>query len=107
MTSIPAARPDGLPPVHPGEILVDIIAAMPEGKAAFARALGVSRPALYNILEGRNAITAAMALRLGKVLGNEPQFWLNLQSQYDLKVARAELGDKLDAVTALPKAAVV
>jgi addiction module HigA family antidote len=102
MTRIPAASPDGLDPVHPGAILADIIDAMPQGKAEIARALGISRPALYNILDGSNAVTASMALRLGKLFGNEPQFWLNLQATHDLKVARGAMAEDLAAITPFP-----
>jgi antitoxin HigA-1 len=89
---------NGLPAVHPGEILTEILDAMPQGKAEVARALGISRPALYNILDGKSAITAAMALRLGRLLGNTPLFWMNLQAHYDLKVAAAAMAVDLAAI---------
>jgi addiction module HigA family antidote len=99
--SIPAARPDGLDPVHPGEILKTAIDAMPEPMTAIAEAIGVTREALYKLMRGGMPVSAAMALRLGRAFGNDPRFWLNLQAQYDLKVARLELGDQLEAVRVL------
>lgn len=103
-TSIPAGQPDPRDPIHPGAILKSSIDAMPQPVTEIASHIGVTREALYKVMSGKMPISPAMALRLGKAFGNEPQFWLNLQTQYDLKLARAELGAKLDAIAPLARA---
>jgi addiction module HigA family antidote len=86
----------GLPPMHPGELLrEDVLPALARPKAEIARLLGVSRQTLHSILTERAPVTPEMALRLGKLCGNGPELWLNLQSRYDLdrlgKAKRAEI----------------
>jgi addiction module HigA family antidote len=82
----------GLPAMHPGELLrEDILPALDKSKSEIARLLGVSRQTLYDILEERRPVTVAMALRLGKLIGNGPTFWLNLQRAYDLEQAEREV----------------
>ena len=81
----------GLPAMHPGELLrEDIIPALGRPKAEIARILGVSRQSLYEILDEKRPVTVAMALRLGKLIGNGPDIWLNLQRAYDLEHAGLE-----------------
>ncbi len=75
----------GLAPMHPGELLrEDIIPAMKLPKTEVADRLGISRTTLYAILDEKQPVTPAMALRLGKLCGNGPNLWLNLQRDYDL-----------------------
>ena len=77
-----------LPPVHPGEILRDeFLTPMELSVYRLARALKVSRPRLNEIVQGRRAVTTDTALRLGRYLGTTPEFWINLQTRYDLDVA--------------------
>jgi addiction module HigA family antidote len=76
----------GLPAMHPGELLrEDVLPALGRSKAEIARLLGISRQTLYEILDERQPVTAAMALRIGKLCGNGPTIWLNLQRRYDLE----------------------
>ncbi|MXP41983.1 HigA family addiction module antidote protein [Altererythrobacter soli] len=92
-------------PIHPGEILrEDVLPALGRPKAEIARLLGISRQTLYDILNEKQPITAAMALRIGKLCGDGPEIWLNLQKRYDLKIAERELGDALDAIPRLEAA---
>ena len=92
----------GLPPMHPGELLrEEILPALARPKTEIARLLGVSRQTLYDLLEERQPVTPTMALRLGKLCGNGPDLWLNLQKRYDLQRAALELGEKLDAIPTL------
>lgn len=92
----------GLRPVHPGEILrEDVLPALGRPKTEIARLLGISRQTLYDILNERQPVSATMALRIGKMCGNGPEIWLNMQKRYDLKIAEAELGDALDAIPLL------
>jgi addiction module HigA family antidote len=92
----------GLEPVHPGEILADIVMPGLEVTAVdFAAALGVSRNQLYKLLRGANAVSPEMALRLGKVCGNGAEFWSTLQANFDLAMARQALGPAIDALPTL------
>ena len=95
----------GLRPVHPGEMLrEDILPAVGKPKAEIARLLGISRQTLYDILGEKQPVTAAMALRLGKLFGDGAEIWLNMQRNYDLRIAERELGDALDAIPRLEAA---
>ena len=82
-------RHPSIDPAHPGEILrEDVLPALGVSKTAVAAALGISRQTLYDILNEKQPVTAEMAVRFGKLFGNGPGFWVNLQRNYDL--ARAE-----------------
>jgi addiction module HigA family antidote len=82
----------GLPAIHPGELLrEDILPALGRPKSEIADLLGISRQTLYDILNERQPVTAAMAVRLGKLCGNGPVLWLNMQKRYDLEKAEREV----------------
>ncbi len=91
----------GLPAVHPGEFLRETLDELGLTQAAFADAIGVSPMRVSHLLRGERPVTAELALRLGRALGQTPQYWLNLQSAYDLKLAQADLKDSLLAVREL------
>lgn len=92
----------GLRPVHPGEILrEDVLPALGLPKAQIARLLGVSRQTLYDLLREKQPVTPVMALRVGKLCGNGPDMWLNMQHIHDLKKAEAEIGDQIAAIPTL------
>ena len=77
-----------LPPVHPGEILRDeFLTPMEISVYRLAQAIKVSRPRLNDIVLGRRSITTDTALRLGRYFDMTPEFWINLQTRYDLDVA--------------------
>lgn len=86
-----------IPPVHPGEILEEEF-LKPLGMTAYqlAKALGVMPPRVYEIVRGERAVSADTALRLGRYFGTGPEFWINLQSHYDLEVARDRAGEKIE-----------
>ena len=86
---------DGLPPTHPGEVLRDELDALGLSAAAFAAALDVPANRISTILAGKRAVTADTALRLGRFFGTSAKFWLNLQDQYDLKLAAAKTGPSI------------
>src|SRR6266516_6942339 len=86
----------GLKPMHPGEMLrEEVLPALGKSKAEIARLLGISRQTLYDIIDEKQPITPAMALRFGKLLGNGPDLWIDLQRAYDLRVAEKRLGKAL------------
>ena len=77
-----------LAPVHPGTVLRDeFLTPMALSVYRLARAIGVSRPRLNDIVLGRRRVTVDTALRLGRYFGTTPEFWMNLQTRYDLDVA--------------------
>ncbi len=83
-----------LPAIHPGEILAEELDERGLSGAA-ARALGVPQSRISNILRGRTSITADTALRLGHWLGTGPQFWINLQKDYELRLAETTVGREI------------
>lgn len=86
---------DGLPATHPGEILRDEITALGLSANAFAAKIKVPTNRVTEILAGRRSVTAETALRLGRFFGTSAQFWMNLQANYDLKMAAAESGKEI------------
>ena len=94
-----------LPPVHPGEILRDeFLTPLELSVYRLARELRVSRPRLNDIVLGRRAVTTDTALRLGRYFGTTPEFWINLQTRYDLDVAERTVRRKIEREVA-PRAA--
>jgi addiction module HigA family antidote len=88
--------------MHPGELLrEDVLPALKRPRAEIARHLGMSRQALHAILTGRAAVTPIVALKLGKLYGNGPELWLNLQSRYDLDRLGRERRREIAAVPTL------
>ena len=83
---------DGLPTIHPGEILGDELETLAVSANALARDLDVPVNRVTEIVNGKRAITADTALRLGRYFGTSPQFWLNLQTAYDLALATVKNG---------------
>ncbi len=95
----------GLKPMHPGEMLrEDILPALGKTKTEIAGLLGVSRQTLFDILRERQPITPAMALRFGKLLGNGPDLWIDLQRAYDLHVAEKQLAKVLAKIPTIAAA---
>lgn len=81
--------------IHPGRILRRELQARGLSANALARALRVPSGRVVDILNGRRAVSAETALRLGRYFGNDPQFWVNLQSQYDLALAMRKVGQRV------------
>ena len=86
-----------LPPIHPGEILIEEF-LKPMGVSQYRLAKDISVPPrrINEIVHGKRSITADTALRLGRLFEIAPQFWLNLQTRFDLEVAEDLLADRLD-----------
>lgn len=84
-------------PIHPGEVLQEeFIKPMNLSQNRLAIDIGVDARRINEIVLGKRAITADTALRLSRFFGNSAQFWMGLQTQYDLDVAEDQLGKRLD-----------
>ena len=88
----------GLPAIHPGEFLAETLEELGFSQAAFARAIGVSPMRISHVIKGARPVTAELALLFGRALNQSPQYWLNLQADYDLKTAEASIGPRLRAI---------
>lgn len=85
------------PPIHAGEILrAEFLDDMGISVYALAKALGIPRTRLNDIVRGRRGITADTALRLARYFGTDAQSWINLQTRYDLEIAALVLGNRLE-----------
>ncbi len=89
----------GLPAIHPGEFLREILEDRGISQAQFARAIGVAPMRISHVVKGTRPVTAELALLFGRALGQSPQYWLNLQAAHDLKLAEREIGARLKAVS--------
>ena len=93
-------------PVHPGIMLAEeFLKPLEISQYRLAKGIGVSPRRINEIVHGKRAITADTALRLGRFFGMEAQFWLNLQSHYDLEIARDALAGTLNREVEVLKAA--
>lgn len=92
---------NGLPAIHPGEFLREILEEHEISQAEFARMLGVSPMRISHIVKGSRPVTAELALLFGRAFAQSPQYWLNLQATYDLKLAERAIGGRLKAVSEL------
>jgi len=81
--------------VHPGEVLKDELEELGITPTEFARQIEVPPNRVSQIIGGKRAVTGDTALRFGHWFGTDPQFWLNLQTQFDLAVADKETGDTI------------
>lgn len=86
-------------PAHPGELMREILeehVKLPVAEAA--RRMAISRPALYNVLNGDAAVTAEMALKFGRLVGGNPELYVHMQGEYDLWHANQRLKGKLGKI---------
>ncbi len=83
--------------IHPGRILKRELTARSLSSNQLALALRVPSGRITSLVTGKRSITADTALRLARYFGNSAQFWLNLQTRYDLATAEAEIGDRIKA----------
>ena len=89
--------------IHPGEHLAEELEAIGMSAAELARRLKVPTNRITGILNGQRAITGDTALRLGYFFGTSPQFWLNLQSLYEVRVAERKVGKSIRVLPTLKK----
>ena len=95
---------NGLPPIHPGEYIREALEDLGLTQAALAKSLGVSAMRISHLVREERPVTAEMALRLGRAFGQSPQYWLNLQADYDLKIAKTQFQDSLREIRELAAA---
>jgi len=81
--------------VHPGEILKDELEELTVTPTEFARQIDVPPNRISQIIAGKRAVTGDTALRFGHWFGTEPQFWLNLQSAYEIRIAEERVGREI------------
>lgn len=91
-------RKNGLPVIHPGEFLRETLDELGLSQAAFARAVGTSAMRISHVVKGQRPVTAELALLFGRALGQSPEYWLNLQGAFDLKIAEKTVGRRLKSV---------
>jgi addiction module HigA family antidote len=92
---------NGMPAIHPGEFLVEMLNELSISQAEFARAIGVSAMRVSHVVNHTRPVTAELALLFARAFDQSPQYWLNLQAAYDLKAAEAAIGKQLRSVRAL------
>lgn len=101
MMSRSSTTTDLVDPIHPGEVLMeDFIKGFEITQNRLAVAIGVPPRRINEIVHGKRRITADTALRLARYFGTSPEFWLNLQSHYDLRIERRNLA-AIDAIEPL------
>ena len=91
------------PPIHPGEILADELDELGITPTELSRQIGVPPNRISQIIQGKRAITGDTALRLGHWFKSSAEFWLNLQTAYDLRVAVKEVGRAIARLPTRPK----
>ena len=89
--------------IHPGEHLAEELQALDMSAAELARKLGVPTNRITQILNGTRSVTGDTALRLAHFFGTSPQFWLNLQNLYDLRLAQKKAGKSVKALPRLKR----
>ena len=101
MTNGTSQSPERLSPVHPGEILdEEFLVPMNITQYRLAKAIGVDARRIHSIVHGQRSITPETALLLARFFGNSAEFWMGLQSQYDLEAAEDRLAHRLSMVAA-------
>ena len=100
--SIPNTRERKVRPTHPGEMLrEDFLPDYGLSVSSFAKAIGVSRQTINELLRERRAVSPEMALRLARLFGNTPEFWLNAQRAVDLWEASKTAKKKIERINPL------
>jgi addiction module HigA family antidote len=86
---------NGLPAIHPGEFLAEILEESALSQAEFARRIGVSPMRISHIIKGTRPVTVEMACLFGAAFGQTPHYWLNLQRDFDLKTVQIPAFDRI------------
>ncbi len=89
-------------PIHPGEVLAEELDGLGVSPTELSRQIRVPPNRITQIVNGKRAITGDTALRLAHWFGTSPQFWMNLQALYDVRLAEQEAGDEIKALPTRP-----
>jgi addiction module HigA family antidote len=92
---------NGLTLIHPGDYLAEILEEIHISQASFARTIGVSPMRISLVIKGKRPVTAELALLFAKAFEQMPQYWLNLQASYDIKIAEKSVFNRLDSIHSL------
>lgn len=92
---------NGLPPIHPGEYVREMLEDIGMSQAAFAKSIGVSPMRISHLVREERPVTAELALRLGRAFGQSAQYWMDIQSTYDLKITQAAIGKDIRKIPLL------
>lgn len=92
------ATKNGLPAIHPGEYLKEILQELHLSQNALALSIGVSAMRISHVVHGKRPVTAELAVLFGKAFGQTPQYWMNLQASYDLKITEKAMARRIKQV---------
>jgi len=84
-----------VPPVHPGAYLKELLVELKISQYRLARDLGVPAMRISLVVNGKRPVTAELALRLGRYFGQNPRYWMNLQTRYDMDIAEDDLSEQV------------
>jgi addiction module HigA family antidote len=90
--------------IHPGEYLKEMLEELEVSQSAFAHTIGISPMRISHVMNGSRPVTAELALLFGKAFGQSPEYWLNLQTAFDLANARNAASPRLRKLRPLPAA---
>lgn len=90
-------------PIHPGEILADELGGLGVSPTELSRQIRVPANRISQIINGKRSITGDTALRLAHWFGTSPQFWMNLQALYDVRMAEEEAGTEIKTLPTKPE----
>lgn len=90
-----------LPPIHPGEHLAEELSELEMSAAELAQKIQVPSECVVEVLDGRKPLTGDLALRLANFFGTSPEFWLNLQKLYELRLAEEKVGTVIESLPTL------
>jgi addiction module HigA family antidote len=99
------ATKNGLPAIHPGEYLREILEELGMSQNAFALSIGISAMRVSHVIHGKRPVTAELAVLFGKAFSQTPQYWMNLQTSYDLKIAEKAMTRRVKQVRPVAMAA--
>ena len=99
------ATRNGLPAIHPGEYLKEILEELHLSQNSLALSIGVSAMRISHVVHRKRPVTAELAVLFGKAFGQTPQHWMNLQASYDLKVTEKAMARRIKQVQPVAMAA--
>ncbi|NJD37625.1 MAG: HigA family addiction module antidote protein [Geobacter sp.] len=99
------ATKNGLPAIHPGEYLKELLEELHLSQNTFALSIGVSAMRISHVVHGKRPVTAELAILFARAFSQTPQYWMNLQASYDLKVTEKTMARRIRQVQPIALAA--